>query len=236
MQSKYKQIYHDYVRLIEQGQLHAGDALPSESNVMAQYRVSRDTVRKAMTLLEHNHFIVKQRGRESLVLDRSKYAFPIAKIMSFAELAAQQGWHSETEVVDVSVIVGEETIMEKLKLTEADEVYRVVRVRRIDGERIILDRDYFVRDIVPHLSRATCSGSIYAYLEGELGLRIGHARKVVTVQQATSEDRLLLDLHEADRCVAVVTSYTHLSDGTLFQYTESRHRVDKFQFEEYAQR
>lgn len=37
---------------------------------------------------------------------------------------------------------------------------------------------------------------------------------------------MLLDLHN-DEYVAVVTTDTYLDNGELFQYTESRHRIDK---------
>lgn len=33
-----------------------------------------------------------------------------------------------------------------------------------------------------------------------------------------------------------VKSYTYLEDATLFQYTESKHRPDKFRFVEFARR
>ena len=36
--------------------------------------------------------------------------------------------------------------------------------------------------------------------------------------------------------VVVVKSYTYLEDRSLFQYTESRHRTDKFKFVDFARR
>lgn len=36
--------------------------------------------------------------------------------------------------------------------------------------------------------------------------------------------------------VVVVRNYVYLEDTTLFQYTESRHRLDKFQFVDFARR
>ena len=46
---------------------------------------------------------------------------------------------------------------------------------------------------------------------------------------------MLLDLND-EPYIAVVASFTRLTDGTLFQYTESKHRIDKFQFIEFAKR
>ena len=52
---------------------------------------------------------------------------------------------------------------------------------------------------------------------------------------ATEEDRKFLDMAPYDM-VVVVKSYTYLSSNELFQYTESRHRPDKFRFVDLAKR
>lgn len=59
--------------------------------------------------------------------------------------------------------------------------------------------------------------------------------KEITVHMAADEDYRLLDMGRYDM-VVVVKSYTYLEDSTLFQYTESRHRPDKFKFVDFARR
>ena len=46
---------------------------------------------------------------------------------------------------------------------------------------------------------------------------------------------MYLDLKDYDT-VAVVKSYTYLEDTNIFQYTESRHRPDRFVFVDFARR
>ena len=77
--------------------------------------------------------------------------------------------------------------------------------------------------------------SIYEYIEEVLGLKIAFAQKEITVESATLEDKKLLDCEGYDMIV-VVKSYTYLDDTRLFQYTESRHRPDKFKFVDFARR
>ncbi len=55
------------------------------------------------------------------------------------------------------------------------------------------------------------------------------------MERATKEDKRYLDLQDFNM-VVVVKSYTYLSDASLFQYTESRHRPDKFKFVDFARR
>ena len=77
--------------------------------------------------------------------------------------------------------------------------------------------------------------SLYAYIEKELGLKISFAKKEITVVKATEKEKELLDMKDYDLLVCV-KSYTYLDDATLFEYTISKHRPDKFRFVDFARR
>lgn len=98
-----------------------------------------------------------------------------------------------------------------------------------------MDKDYLNASIVKTLTLDVCKKSLYEYIEEELGLKISYAKKEITVQKASNEDKKYLDLEQYDM-VVVVKSYTYLIDTSLFQYTESRHRPDKFKFVDFARR
>ena len=61
------------------------------------------------------------------------------------------------------------------------------------------------------------------------------ARKEITVVPATEEDKQLLDMKDFNLLVSV-KSYVYLDDATLFEFTESKHRPDKFRFIDFARR
>lgn len=235
MDSKYLMIYNDIVGKIEKGKLGVNSKLPSENELMDIYGVSRDTVRKALNLLESNGYIQKIKGKGSFTLDINRIDFPVSGITSFKELAQRMGKEWKTYVQKIEVITADGYLAEQLKIEEGREVWEVVRVREIDKRKIILDKDYFIKEFIPSLTKEICQDSIYNYLENGLGLQISFAKKEITVQRATEEDKGLLDLKNYDM-VVVVKSHTYLDDATLFQYTESRHRPDKFRFVDFARR
>lgn len=109
------------------------------------------------------------------------------------------------------------------------------RVREIENKKIILDKDFLNKKYVPLLTKDICKNSIYEYIENDLGLKISFAKKEITMQQASKEDKKYLDLENYDMIV-VVKNYTYLDNADLFQYTESRHRPDKFRFVDFARR
>lgn len=233
--SKYIEIYNEIVINIESGNLEVNSKLPSESQLMDNYGVSRDTVRKSLNLLEQNGYIQKLKGKGSFVLDINKFNFPVSGIRSFSELALSMGKEIETKIEELSLKAPSSKIKSKLELNDEDYVWKIVRARKIDGERIILDKDYLNSKFVPTLTLEVCKNSLYKYIEGELGLKVSYAKKEITVQKANEEDKKYLDLG-MDNMVVVVRSFTYLEDRSLFQYTESRHRTDKFKFVDFARR
>lgn len=233
MESKYLKIYNEVISEIENGILEPNEKLASETEMMEKYAVSRDTVRKALTKLEQNGYIIKKKGKGSFVLEMARFDFPLAGVVSFKELTQKMNGKVETHLEKFNLIIEEHPIRKKLKCE--DDIWEVIRVREINDERIILDKDYLNRTLIPNLTREICKNSIYEYIENVLGLKIAFARKEITVRQVTEEDKKLLDIEDYN-CIVVAKSCTYLENGELFQYTESRHRPDKFKFMEFARR
>lgn len=235
MESKYFRIYNEIVNKIENGIYKVNDKISSETEIMNEYGVSRDTARKSLIRLEQNGYIQKKKGKGSFVLDINKFDFPVSGVVSFKEIADKRWKDSETNVEILECKKPSESIGRKLELSSDDYVWKIVRTRKIDGEKIILDKDYLVKKYVDNITKEICEESIYKYIEEDLGLKIAYAKKEITVQTATDEDRKYLDI-KGFGMVVVVKSYTYLDDTSLFQYTESRHRPDKFVFVDFARR
>lgn len=235
MSNIYLSIYRELAWQIEDGKWKPGGKLPSENELSKRYETSRETVRKALNLLSQNGYIQKIKGKGSFVLGMNRYDFPVSGLVGFKEILSKtkKSWKTHIHVLRPSL--ADPCISSQLGLKRPEPVWEVVRVREIDGEKIILDKDYFRQEVVPQLTKDVCKDSIYEYLEKKCALPISFAKKVITIEQMTEEDRLLLD-HRGESHVAVVRNYVFLEDNTLFQYTESRHRSDKFRFVDFARR
>lgn len=231
----YLLIYHEIVDQITTGKLRPEAKLPSEHELAAEYGTSRETVRKALNLLAEHGYIHKIRGKGSFVLHLNKYEFPVSGLVSFQEMMGKLGKSSKTYVYELKREVPDSYIQKQLRLAKREKVWKVIRAREIEGEKIILDRDFFLASTVPSLTEKICEGSIYEYLEKQLQLKISFAKKVITVEECTAEDQAYLDM-KGHTYIVKVQNYVYLDDATLFQYTESRHRPDSFRFTDFARR
>jgi len=99
---------------------------------------------------------------------------------------------------------------------------------------VILDINHFVADLIPSLDRSIAEHSIYQYIEKSLQLQISSQRTIEALPRG-ADDLKHLDLDDQSH-VIVVSNHTFLQDGRQFEYTQSRHTLDKFYFSDEARR
>ena len=188
---KYDAIYQDLKEKIEAEIYATGSLLPSESALQDMYQASRDTVRKALRLLKDDGFIQSQKGKGSTVINRQEYVFPVSGVVSYAELAAQ--FHLQTRTVVLTnhfATLPAKSFKDVDPTVEVKQMRLLKRVRYLENEPDIIDIDYLDPKVVPPIPESVAKDSLYAYLEGPVGLTIAYATKEITVEAATEEDQI----------------------------------------------
>ncbi|HEM3616209.1 TPA: UTRA domain-containing protein [Streptococcus suis] len=234
--SKYKKVYQDIKKKIEDQVWSTGQALPTENELMEIYSYSKDTIRKALSLLEMDGYIQKKQGKSSIVIEhglmKEQY---LSEIKTAGELNKRSKHQIQTELTSLYIVQGQDDLMSTFEVDDKVDFYRVSRVRTIDGERLEYEISYFDRRVVPYLSNEIAESSIYRYLEEELKLTISHSRREISFRFANEEEKQLMDLADYEM-VVVVTSVTYLSNGQAFQYGTISYRPDKVSFVSMAKR
>ena len=234
--SKYKQVYNDIKGKIDTRFYKRNTELPSENDLVREYGYSKDTIRKALSLLELDGYIQKIKGKNSLILGHGRIKNNyLGNIKTSVELNIDGKYEIKTNLESLYIIQGDRKIMDIFGANESNDFYRVSRSRTINGERLEYEVSYFDRSLVPFLNKDIAENSIYKYLETELGLNITHSRREISFRYATDEEKQHMDLGVYDM-VAVVESITYLSNGNILQYGVLSYRPDKFTFVTMAKR
>ena len=232
---KQEQITHDIATKIRHGIYPAGSFLPSENELTELYGVARNTIRKSLGDLTDVGMIQKMKGKGSMVLETNRMSFPVSEITSFSELNGAMGLEAKTEVIDIRKVTSDE-VPDEFHLEDPGSAFeRIRRLRIIDGEPDVLDIDYLVSSIVPDVPESVAENSLYAWLEGEVGLKISYATKEIVVQRVPDDIAARLRL-DNDHKAVIVRSKVYLDDTRLFQLTESYHSPDRFRFVDFARR
>ena len=234
--NKYYEIYLNLKQNILDGLYKEGELLPSENALAKEYSVSRETIRKALDYLSQDGLIQKKQGKGSIILNPRLFNFPISGLTSFKELSDAQNMGAKTHLISKEMVKVNEMLHKKLMLPIGTEIIAIQRVREVDGQRIIIDFDYLNPEITGDVPNERLEDSLYDYLENELKLPIAFANKEISVENVTDFDREHLDLRDEDNHLVVIRSAVYLEDARYFQFSESRHRVDRFKFIDFSRR
>ena len=235
--TKYDQIYAELRTRIEQQEYGFQELLPSENTLVKEYGCSRNTVRRAIGRLADEGYVQSLHGKGVRIIYQPGQLseFMLSGIESLKEAVARNQKEYRTKVVCFAELTVDQRISARTTFPVVEEIYYIQRVRYIDGEALILDHNYFLKEVARDLTPEIAEQSIYAYLEQELGENIVTTKRKVTVERASQIDEMYLELGDYN-CLAVVSSMTYNADGVMFEFTQSRHRPDKFAFYDLAHR
>lgn len=235
--AKFDEIYRDLKLRIESDEYPQGELLPSENELAATYECSRNTVRRAMAQLASEGYVQPMHGRgvRNIYSPTGGATFIIGGIESFKESAVRNQRNASTQVLRFEEMTVDAKFSEKSGFEIGALVLHIIRLREFDDEPLIIDHNWFRRELLPGLTPELAAGSVYDYIEEELGMTITTSKRTITVERATAFDEMHLDL-KGYNCMAVVTSQTYDDNGVQFEFTQSRHRPDYFRFQDVATR
>lgn len=234
-QIRYIEIYDYLKNKIINEDFKAGEKIPSEKYLTELFKVSRNTVRRAINQLSFEGLVTSVHGKGVFVLEKQQLKFLVGGLQSFKEASVYNGIEYSTNLHNFEEIIVSEKLSKKTGFAIGSKVYYIVRSRYVDGEYSILDINYFLKDVVMNLDENIAKNSVYEYIETVLNLKIAGAQKVIAMESINKLDNKYLDLKNY-KLVAIIKNFVYLEDGALFEYTESRHRPDKFTFSTYAKR
>ncbi len=232
---RYLEIYRDLKTKIETGEYEFQELLPSENHLIVSYGCSRNTVRRALASLAAEGYVQSMQGKgvRNIFQPTAQASLMIGGIETFREFASRNGQAPKTEVLCFAELTADKKITRRTGFPIGSQLYYIQRLHYLDGVPLILNHNYFLKDVVTNLTQEIAENSIYDYLENELHIVIVNSKREMTVERMTEIDEKYLNLGEYN-CLAVVSSHTYNSEGVMFEYTQSRHHPDHFRFQDNA--
>lgn len=230
--NKYQVIYNDFRNKIVKGTYKAGQLLPKESEVGEIFDASKMTVKKAFDMLVNDGFIIKQRGKGTFVQEISPSEMELlAEANQFLGTTALNPKKNVTsEIYEFATIGVPVKVADKLNMKPDGKVYKIVRVRQIEGVPTVIEHTYMPVTVIPDLKLKNVHKSIYYYIEHILGLKIAIARRTISARKATADEAEKLQLKKNDPVVEV-KQIGYLADGVAFESSTSIHRYDAYELE-----
>ncbi|MCS2160980.1 GntR family transcriptional regulator [Scandinavium sp. H11S7] len=158
----YRQLRNHIKSAIDRGQLHPGDAIPSERELVETLNIARGTVRKAFQQLLEEGILIRNQGSGTFIAPHIRQSLPFLE--SFSEMATANGGTAQSEIV--GYLRRASTLEERQILQIVDdksEVVELTRLRKINGIAVSLQTalmPVFLLEKINELDE-----SLYLYLE-----------------------------------------------------------------------
>jgi GntR family transcriptional regulator len=179
---------------IEKKEWGPGFKLPSEPELAELLRVSRTTIREAIQDLTNRGYLKKRHGVGTFVR-HGEIRYGMEELLSITELIERYGYQPGTACCEIEVGSANVTASKYLGLSRFEPVYKVRRVRTVDGQPAVFEVNTIPCKIIEDVSEEEFQSSIFKMME-KRGVRPHHADGWVKPVKATAKQAALMGISE----------------------------------------
>jgi GntR family transcriptional regulator len=227
--SRYLEIADALRQSIRRGEYDIGARLPSESDLAARWSVSRGTVRQAAALLASEGLIGSQQGARRVVL-RQERRQSFEQLNSFAQWAQAMGSEASSLILSRTTRAATVDEASRLGIEQGSEVLYVLRLRRLDGDPVLVERTAYTDWVAPAV-RALPDDcvSIMNSIAESAGIIARYGEHLIDAVAAGSEDARLLEVRRGSPLLRQ-RYLTYTAAGRPIEWTDDRYRAGSVAF------
>ena len=225
----YTQIKEILRERILNGTYQAHEQMPSESDLIKAFGVSRITVRQALGDLQKEGLVFKIHGKGTYV-SKPKAFQSLAKLQGFGEAMASMGYETLSRVISHKELLEDKVIALKLDVAEGEVVAEIRRVRYLNRSPISLDVTYVPKSVGERLAKEDLAHrDIFLILENDYGYSLGQAELQI---EAVLADDILARLLQVEEGAPIlrIERLTFTADNRPLDYEYLYYRGDAFQY------
>jgi len=222
----YFRIEQAILEQIQQGLLKPGQQLPTETELVQQYQVSRITAKRALDELVRQGRAFRQQGRGTFVAQT--HIRDISGFGSFSEDIKSRGLMPGSRVLQFKEIEPNAEVSERLSLSEGEHVYMLKRLRLANDEPVAFETAYLPRRLCEGLINENLNNhSLYAVLREKYKIVPTWADAEIEARAATKEEAFLMKM-KAGQPVLSARRVTFSANYDAIELVFSVYNGDRF--------
>ena len=220
---------HDQIKTeIEEGKWQVGDRLPSERELSEKFNVSRMTLRQAIQTLADEGILERKIGSGTYVA-RQKVQETMIGTTSFSDIITAQGRVPSSKTISYFVTKPSSSEMEKLQLTEKEEILKMERIRYADDVPICFEVASIPYKLVKHFNKEEITSSLYHALAEEGTFKIGKSSQRISAVVASEKIAHFLDIKRGE-AILRLSQISYFENEQPFEYVRSQYVGERFEF------
>ena len=205
--------------------------IPTEFELCEKYEVSRTTVRKALDDLEREGLLYRVQGIGTFTMPVKLRERFVQRSAGFYEDMVSRGYTVSTRVLEHSVVRASQQVASELQLAAGEKVVKMVRLRLIDNDPILISTSFVSHRRFPDLINDDLThASLYQLLREKYGVNLTHGTRLVEAASCTPEEARLLHI-KPNTPLLVVSGTVFDKEGHPVEHGFARHRGDRSQVE-----
>lgn len=225
----YIQIAERLIAQIEAGEFAPGDRLPPERELSEALGINRMTLRRALRVLEYQGLIMRKHGVGTFIAE-PKIDRPMDVLFRFTRGMQKRGLTPGAKVISLEQTGVDAGVGRELALSPSAPVYKILRLRSINQEPVMLESYTIPAQRFPGLENYDLEKrSIYEVMESEYGVRIVRARQSFEPVVATAFEAELLGVW-VGAPLMLEKRVSLDKDNHPVEYGKDRYRGDRFRF------
>lgn len=226
---RYLQIRNILTRRLSEG-FAPGDRFPTEHELCSEFDVSRETVREALLGLETAGLISRRRGSGTVVLrlpERARDERLTGLVEDYTELKL----NTDVEVIQTGIEKPPARISAMLELPRGQEVFRIVRLRRVEGKPFAFHDAFVPRDIGVELARLDLTHTtLFRELSRTLDLELAEVYQHIEASAADPAIAKLLEIDVGAPLLVTRRALNHKRKGVPTMLFETYFRADRYYY------
>jgi GntR family transcriptional regulator len=223
-----EEAYQTLLALLDRGVYPPGSRLPGERTLATETRVSRSTLRMALTRLADEGRLVPSAQRGWFV-PQLQVGEPPSMLLSFTELAASRGLRATSKMISQRVRPASFTEAGDLQIAAAAPLVELVRLRGMDAVPITVETAVLPLRRVEWMVDADLEDrSLYATL-AEHNIHVHRSTYTVQAENVTEREAALLDL-AVGAAVLIARDITYTVERKPIMVTVNCYRGDAYRF------
>ncbi|WP_112324350.1 GntR family transcriptional regulator [Oceanibium sediminis] len=228
---KYRLIADHLMEEIRKGRHRIGDMLPTETELMRAYGVSRHTVRMAVQDLRTRGAVASRQGQGSTVVSATGQARLAETIQSIEDLIAF-GQETQRSFLSSRVVDADVALAEELDCRIGRRLVEVLMLRKASatGDRpialVTLYLDFVLEHVVEDLSQVQKSAA--EIIEGRFGIKAESVVQSIEAALLTDAQAAQLQARPGDPALIIRRDYSTSPEADPFLVARSICRADAF--------
>lgn len=221
MTKKYEYVVKQLEDEIFSGVYDSTKKLPTEEELMKNFGVSKNTIRKSIEILGRKGYIYQVQGSGVFLRNISNPGYLMMTDIQGLDKTTKK-YDSSREILNLSIIEADEELSDKMKCNLGTKLYHLKRLRYINNVPFEIEESFYNKDIIPYLNAEICNHSIFNYIQDDLKLKIGFTDRLLSCDKLNKEDADLLDLNEGDPSL-IIDSTVFLNSGIIFLTSKNKY-------------